>query len=110
MTISHVLQQSKEINNYIKKLVDIGYTRFDKTMEIQKDKIVSLIINELGNDTYDIFIDCDLLSKFNEYLISASSNDAVDLAGFMRQQVLNKYQDDLYEMFAIKNNSMRIAS
>lgn len=95
--------RTKEIKSHISHLIDIGYETFYGLEEIQKDKILRMILKELGNDAFDIlFNECDSnkVSKcFNNFLHSESVNDAFDLAMILRDGAMSKFSDDIQTLF-----------
>ena len=75
---------SKDITSYVQQLINIGYKSFSNLIDFNKEKLISKIINELGNDSYNLIIDSEhfdkTLSCFKDFLLSESANDAFKLA------------------------------
>lgn len=109
-TIPYYLEKSKRINQYITLMVDIGYSNFEKLPEINKDKILYLIIQELGEDAYDLIIEKPILNKFNAYLLSDSRSDAMDFVFTIKNMAFERYKEALNEMFGNIRFSLRGAA
>jgi hypothetical protein len=106
---------NKEIITNINSLINIGYKSYSNLIDFDKEKIISQIINILGNDAYNLIIDSENFDKtlnyFKDFLLSESANDAFKLAKTMRKNAIEYYEDNLNDLFEyLSYNEMREVS
>ncbi len=94
--------QAKEIQSYVLSLLQIGYDNYYKLPSEHKEKIVTMIIKNLGIDAFDILLGDEIentLDYFTSYLVSDSKNDALDFVEHLKHNALKHYEYEINELF-----------
>lgn len=93
----------KKIYGYISNLTCEGNYTYSSLDDFDKENITSLIIEVLGKESYEMFVDYldfDVTSNlFKKFLSTSKTEHAYDLADFMRKQACNYYSSSLDELF-----------
>lgn len=111
--IPAVFYNNNKLLNHIDNLIDTGYEKISLLSPIQKNIIVTLIMDALGDDQSYAIFDTDEFTRncdhFKNYLKTGSLTDLFKFTVSLENSAFKKYQDYLEAIFEYLNGMRRAA-
>ena len=86
--------------NLIDSLIDDGYKSYCSLSDAERDRVITLCIDALGDDAYSCIIDSDhMIPDFKRYVLSCKHEDAVKLARHLHEAAVIYFSETMRNLF-----------
>lgn len=96
---------TKPLLKLIDNLIDDGFRSYENLSDADKDNIVALCIDALGDEAFEcIMASFDTISNLKKYILTGKRDDAYDLAIMMRDAASDYFRDVMECLFIERLN------
>ena len=97
--------------NLIDYLIDEGFKSYSSLSDAERDRIIALCIESLGDDSYSCIIDSDhMMLDLKRYVLSCKHEDALKLACHLHEAAINYFCEPMTSLFEERLNHNRFTT
>jgi len=99
---------TKPLLRLIDTLIEDGNNSYSKLSDADKDNVIALCIDSLGDDAYACIIDSDyMIGDLKRFVITSKKEDAITLAHNLHDAAAKYFEDDMNELFEQRSSLYR---
>lgn len=99
---------SKPLLKLIDTLVEDGNNSYSKLSDADRDNVIAICLDCLGDDAYACIIDSDyMMSDLKRFVLTCKKEDAITLAHNLHDAAAKYFEDDMNELFEQRSSIHR---